>query len=195
MKKPWRIGRIGGGISILAAAIVVAGAAGAAQLVTFTRGQAIVVQGVEKRGVWYYFTLDNGGQIGIPVNRVARIEEYEAPPGAPAVPAPAAVAAAPVAPNPGVAPAMTPQGAPIAGEAQSAEAAIQPDPASAAGTNVASPGTEDWRYKVKMSGGPQRKEVGMSPNGPGGPGARGPMGGRRPPGQRRFPPQPPNPQN
>jgi len=190
MKKPLRIGRIGGGISILAAAVVAVGAAGAAQLVTFTRGQAIVVQGVEKRGVWYYFTLDHGGEMGVPANRVASIEEYEAPPGAPA-----AATTAPPAANPGVVPATTPEGAPAAAEALPSDAANRPDPASATGTNVAAPGTEDWRYKVKMSGGPRRKEGGMSPNGPGGPGGRGPMGGRMPPGQRRFPPQPPNPQN
>jgi hypothetical protein len=195
MKKSLRIGRIGAGISLLAAVMAVAGAAGAAQLVTFTRGQAIVVQGVEKRGVWYYFTLDHGGQMGVPVNRVASIEEYEAPAGAPATPAPEAVAATPPAPNPGVAPATNPEGAPAPAEPPPADMASRPDPASAAGTNVAAPGTEDWRYKVRMSGGPKRKEVGMSPNGPGGPGMRGPMGGRIPPGQRRFPPQPPNPQN
>jgi hypothetical protein len=193
MNKPLRIGRIGGGISILAALLAVAGAAGAAQLVTFTRGQAIVVQGVERRGAWYYFTLDHGGEMGVPVNRVARIEEYEAPPGAPAVPEPAAVASAPPAASPGVVPATTPQGAAGATEAPPADAASRPDPAAAAGTNVAAPGAEDWRYKVRMSGGPMRKEVGMAPNGPGGPGGRGPMGGRM--GQRRFPPQPPNPQN
>ena len=36
----------------------------AGQLVTFSRGHSLVVQSAERRGDWYYLTLDGGGQIG-----------------------------------------------------------------------------------------------------------------------------------
>ena len=38
--------------------------AGADQLVTFVRGQSMVAQSVEKRGTWYFLTLEGGGELG-----------------------------------------------------------------------------------------------------------------------------------
>jgi len=152
----------------------------AANLVTFTRGQSIVVQSVEKRGAWYYFVLEGGGEMGVPASRVVRIEEYEAPP--PSVGVPAAV------PPPNVPPPSTSQQPAIsamdaratggaAGGADSQTVAQTPPPAppSEATANVLAHG-DDWRYKARMSGGPK-------PNSPGGMrkpgGMAGPMGGNR----------------
>ena len=78
----------------LAFILVGSGAASPAQaahLVTFTRGQSIVVQSFEKRGAWYYFILDGGGEMGVQANQVVRIEEYEAPPPSALPPLPAPV--------------------------------------------------------------------------------------------------------
>jgi hypothetical protein len=93
----------------LAFVMIAAGAvspARAAHLVTFTRGQSIVVQSFEKRGTWYYFILDGGGEMGVPLSRVTRIEDYEAPP-------PSAVASAPAQPMQAPAPVSGSQ-APVA---------------------------------------------------------------------------------
>jgi len=177
----------------------------AAHLVTFTKGQAIVVQSAEKRGNWYYFVLDGGGEMGVPVNRVSRIEDYEAPPS------PVAPSAAPVAGG-GQPPSVVPSSQPSPDPATTAQApaAMAPaDPQAQNGTsqpeaaNVMSRG-EDWRYRVKMSGGPRPQ---LQQDNPGGirrmPGARGgpgriqgylgQPGGRRPPGaasqQQNNPPQ------
>jgi hypothetical protein len=182
---------------VLFAVLSAAGGIQAAQLVTFTGGQSIVVQSAEKRGAWYYFILEGGGELGVPVSRVASIEEYEPPPvsvvaaAAPTIPAVAAVS-----------PAQQPAGQPMVpgNPAQPVAGGQQAEPGStppATQPNVAAQGEDDWRYKVRMSGGPKRE----APNlyGPGTAGARGPLSGRKvPPGaQRRYPPpsQQQNPQN
>ena len=163
----------------------------AVQLVTFTRGQSIVVQSAEKRGAWYYFVLEGGGEMGVPVNRVALIEEYEPPPAS------AARAAAPSVPNvAAVSPAQQPAGPAMASgnPAQPVAGGQQAEPGSAPPAtqpNVAAQGGDDWRYKARMSGGPKR-EMGTA-------GARGALPGRKSPrgAQRQYPPpsQQQNPQN
>jgi translation initiation factor IF-2 len=177
------------------------GAAGtlqAAQLVTFTRGQSIVVQSSEKKGAWYYFQLEGGGEIGVPASRVASVEEYEAPPPAPAggaVPGPVAAPNPPAASAPGQ-PAPQAQsgspGSPMAQAApgQQADPGKQPD----SRLNTASPGQDDWRYKVRMSGGPRLQQNPYSVAGQAG---RVPFGVQRPGmgQQRRVPPGQQNPQN
>ena len=173
----------------------------AAQLVTFTRGQAIVVQSVEKRGSWYYFILDGGGEMGVPASRVARIEDYEIPPQSAA--ALAAPPAAPTSSVPNSPQAPVPMVAPGGGEAEiqgslsTAPPQVPPSSGDPAG-NVVTQGDDDWRYRVRMGGGPRmqsvgggiRKAAGMGrPMGPGG------MQGDNPnqnPFNRR-PPLPPTP--
>src|SRR5512145_2100188 len=141
-----------------ALALGLAADAGAAQLVTFTRGHSIVVQAAEKRGNWYYFTLEGGGEMGVPVKQVARMEEYDLPlapaapqaPGSPESPRVTAVPnpppSAPAAPaamegNPGSQP-------PQDGNAVDPSDAEQPQPLDAAGAVVTN--GEDWRSRVKM---------------------------------------------
>jgi len=201
MSKPVRLGSYLGIIGALLASLSATGVIQAAQLVTFDRGQSIVVQSVEKRGGWYYFTLEGGGELGVPVSRVASIEDYEPPPVMAAVKAAAAavaaVAAAPANPPESAAPPPATAGEPapeVTGEQQAQEGPAAP-PASQ--PNVAAQGQDDWRYKVRMSGGPKRQ----APNayGAGGTGVRNPLSGRRVPpgGQRLIPPpaQQQNPQN
>ena len=75
MKKetPFRVpARLAGAVT---AAMIAVGALQAEQLVTFIRGQSIVVQSTEMRSGWYYFTLEGGGEIGVPVMQVASVEE------------------------------------------------------------------------------------------------------------------------
>jgi hypothetical protein len=152
----------------------------AEHLVTFTRGQSIVVQSAEKRGNWYYFVLDGGGEMGVPASRVAHIEEYEAPPAPAVAPGTASTAAAP--------PAVPPSsGQPSADPASSAQAAPPSNVAPVANpddgnqnqdsrANTMARG-DDWRYRAKMSGGPR-----VLDDGPGGIRRMGqgnrPMGGR-----------------
>ena len=198
-------------MSLLIAALGPVSLARAASLVTFARGQAIVVQSVEKRGSWYYFVLEGGGEMGVPVNRVVRIEEYEAPPPSTAAPAVA------VTPGPAAVPGSPAQqaGAPSAGSPQ---AGVNPpgapgDPQAGSkspqnpGANVVSQGDDDWRYRVQVPGGPRaqedgaggvRKAGGISPMGAGGRlqgyGGRPLPYGRRPPvvppqQQRNYPQQ------
>jgi|GEM_PF-2039391 len=133
----------------------------AAHLVTFTRGQSIVVQSFEKRGVWYYFILDGGGEMGVQANQVAQIEDYEAPPAS-AIPAVPAGSAPPMpAPAPSPAPQVssgapeTVQGAPGTGAPPAGAAA----PADNAAGNVMSRGN-DWRFRARMSGGPSIQQGG-----------------------------------
>ena len=191
MKHPLRFGRA----TRLALAIMVmmlAGTvAGAAQLVTFTRGQSIVVQSSEYRGGWYYFTLEGGGQVGVPADRVAKIEDYEAAPASPPAAAPAAAAApqpAQAVPAPAVtsnSPAAAPQAAqPVAGPVH--QPPSQP--------NVAAQGNDDWSYKARMSGGP--RQLTANPYGMAGAkaapgGGRFPAGALRPGGTGRVVPFPP----
>lgn len=59
---------------------ILAPAAVADQLVNFKEGRSLVVKSSEKRGEWYHLVLEGGGELGVPVNRVASIEEYEPPP-------------------------------------------------------------------------------------------------------------------
>jgi hypothetical protein len=195
MRKPVRLGTSLGIIVALLASLSATGVIQAAQLVTFDRGQSIVVQSVEKRGGWYYFTLEGGGELGVPVNRVASIENYEPPPVLAAVNAAAAAVAAVAAAPPASPPATAGEPAPAVAGGQQAQEGPPAPPASQ--PNVAAQGQDDWRYKVKMSGGPKRQ----APNayGAGGAGARNPLSGRRVPpgGQRLIPPpaQQQNPQN
>jgi hypothetical protein len=186
---------------VLASALLGAGTLQAAQLVTFARGQSIVVQSSEKRDGWYFFTLDGGGQVGVPLAQVASVTEYEAPP--PAAPA------SPVAPAPGVAaahPAAAPgrpmaagthpapgQGSPMAaGTVAPGSPGGNPVPATA---NTMAPGQEDWRYKARMSGGPRIGGAQRGPYGIAAPGGRVPFGVQRPGQQRREPPGQKNPHN
>jgi len=191
MKKRNRFGlalRLSG---VLCAVLSAADGIQAAQLVTFTRGQSIVVQSAEKRGAWYYFILEGGGEMGVPVGRVALIEEYEPPPAsavaaaAPSVPRVAAVSPAQQTAGPAMVPGNPAQ--PVAGGQQASASATQP--------NVAAQGNDDWRYKVKMSGGPKRELPSFY--GAGAAGARGPLSGKRvPPGaQRQAPSKQQNPKN
>ena len=162
----------------------------AAHLVTFTRGQAIVVQSYEKRGTWYYFVLDGGGEMGVLAHQVARIEEYEAPP-------PPALAAAPApsmpTPAPGTAPQVSPGANPggpepgtgVAPPVDPQAGAVAPQGDSTA--NVMTRGN-DWRFRAKQSGGPSIQMGGGGMRKPPGMGA-GVGVGRI--GNRRTPPQAP----
>jgi hypothetical protein len=187
---------------ILAATAVVVSAGGAlqaAQLVTFARGQSIVVQSSQMKNGWYIFSLEGGGEFGVPVAQVSSIEDYEVPPA----PTPPAIGAA----VPGQAqagainPAVTPAGAqPLAGgSAPSPVSALASPPGASPGAsqpNGMAAAQDDWRYKVKMSGGPRMGA--QNPYGLAGTGGRAPFGAGRPglPGQQRRPPQQPqNPQN
>ncbi len=166
----------------------------AAQLVTFTHGHSIVVQSAEKRGTWYYFVLEGGGEMGVPASRVALVEAYEpapAPRAAAAAPSIPRVAAAAPPPQQPAGPATAPGNVagPVAEGQQAAPPATQP--------NVAARGSDDWRYKVHMSGGPKRELPGA--RGMGAAGGRGQMPGKKvPPGGQRFLPnqsQQQNPRN
>ena len=203
MRKSVRLASSQGIIVALLASLSATGVVQAAQLVTFDRGQSIVVQSVEKRGGWYYFTLEGGGELGVPVSRVAGIENYEPPPVLAAVHAAAAAVAAVAAPAPASPPVSTvaqpatpgePAPAVTGGEQAQEEPAGAP-PASQ--PNVATQGQDDWRYKVRFSGGPKRQTA--SPYNVGGAGGRNPLSGKRVPpgGQRLIPPpaQQQNPQN
>ncbi len=185
-------------IAAIAVMTLAGSAATAAQLVTFARGQSIVVQSSEYKGGWYYFTLEGGGQVGVPADRVAKIEDYEAaPPLAPAA-APPGAAPAVAANAPGAQAAAKPvaaAGSPAAPAAMQPASGAVPQPPSQ--PNVAAQGNDDWRYKARMSGGP--RPVAVSPYGmagvktaPGG--GRLPAGAMRPGGTGRvvpFPPQQP----
>jgi len=151
-------------------------AAPAVQLVTFVKGQAIVVQSAEKRGAWYYLVLEGNGEIGVPANRIARIEEYEAPPPSttpqPPAPVPNGASANPVNPSvqPGSPPGVTPPGA--------VEQGTPPPPPN---TNVGAPGSDAWRNRQGMMGGPQAGGRRMGRGG----------GGMQPAFGRQGPYQPP----
>lgn len=190
-------------LAVLAAALLLSTTtADAAQLVTFYRGQAIVVQSVEKRGAWYYFVLEGGGEVGVPVSRVARIEEYEAPPGAPtANPQPANVASAPPSPSPAVPQGVTQQpalGYPSPGPVSATVPTQNGFPSPQPQPNLAGPESEDWRSRVRQQGA-LRKVEGR----PSGPGAAAGQAGRTPFGRQpgggplplRRPPQQQNPPN
>ncbi len=190
-------------LAVLAAALLLSTmAADAAQLVTFYRGQAIVVQSVQKRGSWYYFVLEGGGEVGVPVSRVARIEEYEAPPGVPtANQQPANVASAPPSPSPEVPQGLTQQPAlgypspgPVSATAPTQGGFQSPQQQP----NLAGEDIEAWRSRARQAG-PLRKVDGRS-SGPGA--AAGQLGrvpfGRQPGGgplPLRRPPQQQNPPN
>ena len=170
----------------------------AAQLVTFTRGHSIVVQSAEKRANWYYFTLDGGGEIGVPASRVARIEDYEAPPPS----AGALQASAPQPYSPNISQSTNPsQGPGGVGTDLNGSAANVPlqVPSADAAANVVSHGDEDWRYKVRMSGGPKLQTSGGGIRKPAGMGRPMGAGGLMPGGNpnqnpyARRPPIPPNP--
>ena len=186
-----------------ALALGLAANAGAAQLVTFTRGHSIVVQAAEKRGNWFYFTLEGGGEMGVPVKQVARMEEYDLPlasaaPQAPGSPEPQRVPAAPNAPpgapatpaamegNPGSQP-------PQDGNAVDPSAAEQPQPLDAAGAVL--PNGEEWRTRVKKNVGMGQQLGTRRAGGMGGANRQQGMPGpnpynRRPPNK---PPQQPDP--
>lgn len=181
----------------------------AEHLVTFQRGQSIVVQSAEKRGNWYYFVLEGGGEMGVPAQRVARIEEYEAPPAPAVAPGTAPMAAAPASPVPS-------PGQPSGDPASAAQAAPQANAALTATPNDGNQNPDsrantmsrgdDWRYRTKMPGGPRLLQEGPGGirgmgqgNRPGGArggylGQPGVQGGRRPPyyqqqQQQNDPPQ------
>ena len=175
-------------LAALAAILSAAGGVQAAQLVTFTRGQSIVVQSAEKRGAWYYFILEGGGELGVPTSRVASIVDYEPPPVSVAPAASAVPSVSPAVHQ--AAPQQSASQQPIPGNpAPPVAANQQAEPGSAppaSQPNVAAQGDDEWRYKVRMGAGPTRQ----APNlyGTGGAGAA--LSGRRVPpgGQRRVPP-------
>ena len=181
-------------------ALGLAADAGAAQLVTFTRGHSIVVQTAEKRGNWYYFTLDGGGEMGVPVKQVARMEEYELPPASSApqgadAPAPQPTAAVPGNPPAAAPPAMggNPSGSP-ASQGNAVDPAGAPSAPSADGVGVVAPGGEsDWRSRVKMGNAGRNPSGQRQPNGLGAWGAGRNHGGANPynVNQRRPPNKPP----
>jgi len=146
-------------MGFLMTTIVSARAVEAANLVTFTRGQSIVVQSVEKRGIWYYFVLDGGGEMGVPASRVSRIEEYEAPPASavPAAPAP------PVSMQTSSAPqgsAASPAGQPAADNAgQPGQPAVAAQN-SQDNSNVLSHDRNENRFRARMTGGPAIQQGG-----------------------------------
>ncbi|HEU5179685.1 MAG TPA: hypothetical protein VFW45_02770 [Candidatus Polarisedimenticolia bacterium] len=183
-------------------ALGLAANASAAQLVTFTRGHSIVVQTVEKRGNWYYFTLDGGGEMGVPVKQVASLEEYDLPPAAAA---PDAAAQQPprvtAVPNP---PPSAPDAAPAPAALQSnpGDAPAQQDPNAVDPTaggqhpgdvgNAAPNGSEDWRSKVKMNVGGRSQQLAPGRRqgaGMGGYGAVNPFSRKNKPPQQPVPPQ------
>jgi hypothetical protein len=168
----------------------------AAHLVTFTRGQSIVAQSVEKRGNWYYFGLDGGGEMGVLASQVVRIEDYEAPP-------PSAVASAPSQPVPAPVPAPAPQGSPAdnSGGQQLASDGSTPgadaQPADESTANVMQRGN-DSRFRARMSGGPSIQQGGGGMRKPPGMGAGVGVGrigaaNQNPYNRRTPPPQTGNP--
>jgi len=180
-------------LALLLAVSAAASQAQAAHLITFTRGQSIVVQSAEKRGNWYYFTLDGGGEMGVLASQVARVEDYEAPP-------PSALASTTEQPTPSPGPAAAPQGAPVdnnggqqMGAVGADQQAVAAQPAGEPTANVMSRG-DDWRFRVKMSGGPSIQPGGAGgmrkPPGMGGGAGRGGIqnGANQNPYNRRTPP-------
>ncbi|MCI0567495.1 MAG: hypothetical protein L0Z52_04775 [Acidobacteria bacterium] len=176
----------------LAFILVASGAASLAQaahLVTFTRGQSIVVQSIEKRGAWYYFILDGGGEMGVLASQVARIEEYEAPPppalaSAPQQSLPAQVPGPETQASPGVNPAG-PESGSAGANPQAGAVAPADDPAG----NMMSRGGNDARFRAARSGGPSMQQGGGMRKPPG-MGAGVGVGRIGPPNQynRRTPP-------
>jgi hypothetical protein len=174
-----------------ALALGLAAEAGAAQLVTFTRGHSIVVQAAEKRGNWYYLTLEGGGEMGVPVKQVAKMEEYDLPiapaaPEAAAQPAPQR-ATIPEPPPAAVAPRGDSSEAPSPdGNVVDANGMPQAPPAEGVEGVVDPNGADDWRSRVKMNVGANKSQPG---------GGRKPIGGwgaGRPPGANPFNRRPPN---
>lgn len=193
-------------ILILAIVAGTVSSVSAAQLVTFNRGQAIVVESVDHRDDWYYLTLEGGGEMGVPASLVARIENYEVPPPSAAAAAtgyttpPAASstpAAGPGMANPPAGPSPSPVANGTAGPSPSPAANGSSNPAeNPAAANVMAQ-SDDWRYKVRMSGGPRQLgpmdrsstiRQGIRPGGPRLPG-RGPGGQRNQPATPVPPPQ------
>ena len=145
-------------LAFLSLAAGAASPAQASHLVTFTRGSSIVVQNVEKRGSWYYFILDGGGEMGVLINQVAHIEDYEAPPPSALV---AAAGQSMPAPSPSVSPQVA-SAAPETGAGDPGSVAPSPGsvaPADNAAANVMSRGN-DWRFRARMSGGPSMQQGG-----------------------------------
>lgn len=176
-------------IGLIAGLTFFAPRAVAGQLVTFTRGQSLVVQSAEKRGDWYYLTLDGGGQIGVPAARVLKVEEYEAPPPAPApvrpptYPVPSAAQAPPPAAPQGGA------GMPIPAVSQPGSVATDASDPLAAERRAVEEGPQDWRSPIDRREGPRPRAMGgFSVRKPGGGGGRPPMVGQ---GGFRRPPRPP----
>jgi len=179
-------------------ALGLAANAAAEQLVTFTRGHSIVVLSSEKRGNWYYFALEGGGEMGVPVNQVARMEEYEPPPNA----LPAGQAAAQEPPRVTATP-TPPSAAPSANGSNPSAPANDASAVNPAATNqIPPPGAkgaevpqadDDWRTKVKMGGGRSQAGGSRKPGGMGGWGANRLQGGQgnANPYNRRPPNQPP----
>lgn len=165
----------------------------AAQVVTFKRGQAMVVDSVEKKDGWYYLTLPGGGQLGVPAAQVTRVEEYEGPP----VSEPATVTANQVATGtPSGSSASVPPSAalpPVSPAVDHSYEAPAPVPrVNAAGQPPA--GVDDWRFKVRRGGGPRPQPGAAGLGGPGFPGRA--EGGLRTTGTfPRRPPQQDQPQN
>jgi hypothetical protein len=180
---------------LLTAVLLAAGSLHAEQLVTFSRGQSIVVQSSEMRDGWYFFVLEGGGELGVPIGQVATVEDYEAP-AAPANVAPVTAAATPAYPGGGQpAAAQSPVGgnpATLPGQAAmpGANPGSQPANPMAAG--------EDWRYKLRMNGGARpgmQTPRGIANQNPGGMVSFGAQRPGLPGPQRRVPPPQKNPQN
>jgi len=174
-------------LALLLGVSAAASQAQAAHLITFTRGQSIVVQSFEKRGNWYYFILDGGGEMGVLASQVARVEDYDAPPPSPL----ASTAAQPV---PAPVPAAAPQGSPADNSGGQQMGAPGADPQAAAAqpegeptANVMSRGN-DWRFRAKMSGGPSMQQGGGGMRKPPGMGAGVGVGQIGNPYNRRTPP-------
>ena len=141
----------------------------AAQLVTFQGGQAIVVQRVEESEGWYFLYLEGGGEVGVPIDRVAYIEEYEAPPPSRANAAPPRAAnvqnSGALVPSPGqgqsnqvakTVPATAQSGG-VVGPGRNSGQTSQPRPTAVRG---------DWRERTKMGGNSgSSREVGRRNNG------------------------------
>jgi hypothetical protein len=176
----------------------------AAHLVTFTRGQSIVAQKVEKRGAWYYFTLDGGGEMGVLASQVTRIEDYEAPPPS-AIPAANSESIQPPTPGSGQPPTPSsgPQSSlgvnPGGSELRSGESLPATDvrggapvPSDDSSDDDQAQGN-DWRVRNRMNGGPSIQQGGgvRKPGMMGSAGGAGRIQGFNPnnnPYRRRTPP-------